>query len=151
MFGTRHTPRKSSALMLLALLLALPWLLGMNGGGSGDAEGSQVPLPARNYTVTIQDASGNSLAASRFTWEGKTFFRARYGSATVSLPFDKIASVKANPGGVAASTNWSPATVTLKTGETIEISLERSSKCFGETKFGGYEIYMKDVASLKFE
>jgi len=136
--------------VLSLLVLAAPWLLGMNGGGGGDAEGSQVPLPARNYTVTITDTTGNSVQASRFTWEAKTFFRARYGNATVSLPFDKIASVQTTP-GKKADTDWIPATVTLETGEKIDISVERSSKCYGETKFGGYEIYFKDVASLNFK
>ena len=136
---------------LLALLaLVAPWLLGMNGGGGGDAEGSQVPLPARNYTVTITDTTGNSVQASRFTWEAKTFIRARYGNATVSLPFDKIATVQVTP-GKAAATDWMPAAVTLGTGEKIEVSIERNSKCYGETKFGGYEIYFKDVATLSFK
>ncbi|MDH4247545.1 MAG: hypothetical protein OEW39_06995 [Deltaproteobacteria bacterium] len=151
MNGDTMTTRGRHWPVLAFILLALPWLMAMNGGGGGDAEGSQVPLPARNYTVTITDTTGNSVQAARFTWEAKTFFRARYGNATVSLPFDKIASLQANPGAKAAATDWLPATVTLETGEKIEVSLERSSKCYGETKFGGYEIYFKDVASIAFK
>jgi hypothetical protein len=137
------------ALRAGALALAAGWLMGLSGGGG--ETGSEIPIPQENFTVTISDANGRSLQARRFTWEGKVFFRAQYGSATVTLPFSKIKSVTVAPEEKTALPAQIHAKITLKTGESVDVTLDRTTKCYGETKFGNYEIFMKDVSSIAFE
>jgi hypothetical protein len=132
------------------LLAAAFWLMGL-GGGTESGSGSNIPIPQENFTVTVVDRSGQSLEARRFTWEGKVQFRAQLGNATVSLPFSKIRSVKVSAGNGDKAGALARAAVTLRTGDTVEVALDRASKCYGETKFGNYEIFLKDVASIEFQ
>ena len=133
----------------LALLLAAGWLMGL-GGGNGGGSGSAIPLPQENFTVTVSDAAGKSLEAKRFTWEGKVYLRAQVGNATVSLPFAKIRTVSVLPGNTTTAPDLIRAGVTLKNGESVEVLIERGSKCYGQTKFGDYEIFFKDIAKIEF-
>lgn len=133
----------------LVLVLAAVWLMGLGGGtGSG---GPQIPIPEQNFTATVSDTSGNTLQAKRFTWEGKVYFRAQYGNATVTLPFDKIQSVRVMPAEKSTNPELIHASVTLRSGETVDVTIERASKCYGETKFGNYEIFLKDIATITFQ
>jgi hypothetical protein len=126
-------------------------LMGL-GGGTESGSGSNIPLPQENFTATVADRSGQSLEARRFNWEGKVQFRAQLGNATVSLPFSKIKSVKIAGGeGDKGNVALIKAAVTLRSGDTVEVLLDRGSKCYGETKFGNYEIFLKDVASIEFQ
>lgn len=148
-----HHPRRANhrqrLWMLPVLAMAAILLMGMGGGADDTAMPTQIP--PRNYNVSISDQKGNTLKVQRFTWEGKVFFRAQYGSATVTLPFDKIRSVELNPKDRKAGASRISATATLKTGEKVDVAIERETKAYGETKFGAYEIFLKDVASITFE
>lgn len=148
MGGTPRTERRRLRI-LIALLAASFWLMGL-GGGTESGSGPGVPIPEENYTVTVTDRSGQTLQARRFTWEGKVALRGQYGNATVSLPFSKLRSLAVQTGTPAGTPETIRATVTLHTGDTLEVQIERASKCFGETKFGTYEIFFKDVARLEF-
>lgn len=135
---------------LAALLAASAFLMGM-GGGSGPANEKIVPIPDKNYTVQVTDSRNAKVEARRFTWEGKVYFQGQFGQATVTLPFPKVKSLKIVPDAATTSPNLIMAKVTLATGETLDIALDRSSKCYGETSFGTYEIYVRDVTTLQFE
>jgi hypothetical protein len=121
------------------------------GGGSGPANEKIVPIPDKNYTVQVTDSRSAKVEARRFTWEGKVYFQGQYGQATVTLPFPKVKSVQIVPSAATTSPNLIMAKMTLTTGETLDIALDRSSKCYGETSFGTYEIFVRDVTVLQFE
>ena len=134
--------------VVLVLALAAAWSLGL-GGGDGDSD-SSIPIPQRNFTVKVTDAKGQSLEANRFTWEGKVHFRGLFGNATITLPFLKLKSLKVLRGAKAANPDQIAATVVLKSGETVDLSLDSTSKCYGETRFGNYEIFFKDIGEIVF-
>ncbi|HEX9842637.1 MAG TPA: hypothetical protein VGC20_07795, partial [bacterium] len=102
------------------------------------------------FSVTIADRQGRSLEADRFTWEGKVFFKANFGAAAVTLPFEKLSELTLQHQADAGSPELVAASALLKTGETVQVTLERSTKCYGTTRFGDYEIFIKDVGSIKF-
>ena len=135
--------------MALAVLLAAFWTMGLGDGGDGD--GPKIPIPQRNFTVTVTDTTGNAMEAKRFTWEGKVHLRGQFGSATVTLPFQKIKGIKVLAEKKLGNPDLIATVVELKSGEPVELSLERTSKCYGETRFGNYEIFLKDVAEIAFE
>jgi hypothetical protein len=135
----------------LAALAAVSALLMGMGGGSGPANEKIVPIPDKNYTVQVTDSRSAKVEARRFTWEGKVYFQGQYGQATVTLPFPKVKSVQIVPSAATTSPNLIMAKMTLTTGETLDIALDRSSKCYGETSFGTYEIFVRDVTVLQFE
>jgi hypothetical protein len=132
------------------LLVAALWLMGLGGGTEGGS-GSNIPIPQENFTVTVADRSGQSLEAKRFTWEGKVEFRGQIGNATVNLPFNKVRSVRVVSAEGDKAATLAKANITLRSGESVDVMIDRSTKCYGETKFGKYEIFFKDVASIQFQ
>jgi hypothetical protein len=134
--------------MVLVVILASLWSLGLGNGS--DQDGPKIPIPQRNFTVTVTDSKGQALEASRFTWEGKVHLRGQYGNATVTLPFQKLKKVNVLVEKKLKNPDLIGAAVELKTGESLELALERTSKCYGETRYGNYEIFLKDVAEIVF-
>jgi hypothetical protein len=151
--GVKKHPRRAQAgrawLALGAILLVAPWLMGL-GGGNGGSE-KAIPIPQKNFTVTVSDTKGQKATAERFTWEGKVNFQGQYGSATITLPFQKVQAVKVLPSQGGGSPTTVLTRMTLRSGETLELSLDRASKCYGETAFGNYEIFLKDVTEITFQ
>jgi len=132
------------------LLIAALWLMGLGNSSGGDAS-SNIPIPQENFTVMVADRSGQKLEAKRFTWEGKVQVRGQIGNATVTLPFNKIKSLKVEPTPGEKNPTTIKASISLRAGDTVEVMIDRTSKCYGETKFGNYEIFLKDVASIEFQ
>ena len=142
--------RRAMHRVLPCLLLASTlWLMGLGGGGQ--PEQSAIPIPARNFTVQVTDQQQRTVQATRFTWEGKTHFGASYGNAFITLPFEKLSGIQIRPDVADLGPNRIGATATLIGGESIEIGLDTTSKCYGETAFGTYEIFVKDLASVQFQ
>ncbi len=135
--------------VLGALLFAAPWLLGLGGGNGGSDK--PIPIPQKNFTVTVTDVRGQKAQAERFTWEGKVAFQGQYGSATITLPFQKVQSVKVVQGQSGTTPTQVLTRMALRSGETLELALDRTSKCYGETSFGNYEIFLKDVGEITFQ
>jgi len=136
---------------LAALGAASLLLMGLSGGSSGPTNEKVVPIPDKNYTVQVTDSRGAKVEARRFTWEGKVYFQGLYGQATVTLPFPKVKAVQVLPSAATVSPNLVMAKITLSSGATLDIALDRTTKCYGETDFGTYEIYVRDVTNLQFE
>jgi hypothetical protein len=137
------------ALTALALTVAAGWLMGL-GGGNGAGTEKAIPIPQKNFTVAVADARGLKAQVERFTWEGKVHIQGQYGNATITLPFQKVLSIKVGAGPAPAPT-LVMSRVTLRSGETLELAVARSSKCYGESTFGNYEIFFKDIAELQFQ
>ena len=132
----------------MVVVAAAAWSLGLGDGGGGSDAG--IPIPQRNYTVQVTDTKGQTMEAGRFTWEGKVLFRGQLGNATITLPFQKLNSLKVLTGKKTGLPDTVAATVSLKSGETVEVSLKSTNKCYGETRFGNYEIFFKDVGEIVF-
>jgi hypothetical protein len=145
----RHARVVRNVGVLGMLALVAPWLMGMGGGG--DNNGKTVPLPQKNFTVSITDGRGQKATAERFTWEGKVSFQGQYGSATITVPFQKVQSVKVMPSQAGTSPTTVLTKMTLRGGDTLDLGLDRTSKCYGETSFGTYEIFLKDVGEIQFQ
>ena len=132
--------------LIIALILAL--LVGGMGGGDENLTGG-LPLPEKNFVVGITDRTGMQTKSSRLTWEGKVYFRGKYGKATVNLPFAKISQVDFRPANTGNS-SYTVATVILNSGQQLDLSLENQSKIYAETHFGELEISVADLRQLDF-
>lgn len=130
----------------LVMVLLAAGLMGLGGGDEG--EGGRIPIPSESYAVTLTDRSGNTLEGDRFTWEGKVFLRAQFGNATVTVPFEKLASLKVTAADASDQVNVS---AVMKDGETLALTVDATSKCYANTRFGDYEIFMADLAAVSFQ
>ena len=101
--------------------------------------------------MELTDRDGMSVEVQRFTWEGRAYFDAIYGNAQLALPFEKIASMSIIP-AVEGRVSRSALQVQVQfhDGNSVEVRMDRRSKCYGEIAFGEYEIFLKEVTRLEF-
>lgn len=129
---------------LLACLFAMPALA--TGFGS-DAPPSRIPIPARDYKVTVEDHGGTVLEVDRVTFNGEVFLYGSIGAAQVTVPFDKILRVEfvADP-----KDDHRKATAWTKDGQSISMLVDDDLPCYGRTKFGNYSIEVEDIRRITF-
>lgn len=90
--GGNMQTRCHSWWVTMVVVAAAAWSLGLGDGGGGSDAG--ILIPQRTYTVQVTDTKGQAMEATRFTWEGKVYFRGQLGNATVTLLFQKLKSLK---------------------------------------------------------
>ncbi|MDX2469423.1 MAG: hypothetical protein QNL04_02470 [SAR324 cluster bacterium] len=136
--------KKILLLISFSLFPVLLWAMGGNKDSAND-----IPLPEKNYSVIITDTQNVQTTASRVSWEGKIYFQGRRGDALATIPFEKIAQIDVNPNAVAPPGSIATK-VTLKSGEAIQLYVKATSKTYGETSFGKFEIYLRDLQKIIF-
>ncbi|MGK0288781.1 MAG: sporulation protein YlmC with PRC-barrel domain [bacterium] len=117
-------------------------------GGDSNSE-NNIPLPAHNFSVVVTDSKGVASKANRVSWNGKIYLQGKRGDSLTTVPFSKIQKIsvfpkrKAVQGAVVVE-------VTLKKGDSITLHVKANSKCYGETSFGKFEIYIRDIKAIQF-
>lgn len=132
----------------LLVLLSVAALFGGMGGGDEKLTGG-LPLPEKNFVVQMTDRTGLQTQSTKLTWDGKVHFRGKYGEATVNVPFAKIKRVDFSPANTGASA-YTIATVSLHSGQQLELALENQTNIYAETPFGELEISVADLRQLEF-
>ena len=140
--------RNPTIIYRLIIPLTIALLVSGMGGGDENLTGG-LPLPEKNFVVGITDRTGMQTKSSRLTWEGKVYFRGKYGEATVNIPFAKISQVDFRPANTGNS-SYTVATVILNSGQQLDLSLENLSNIYAETPFGELEISVADLRQLDF-
>ena len=134
-------------LTLLLFFSLAPLFLGAMGGNHNGQ--TDIPLPEKNYSVIITDKQNVQTTATRVSWEGKIYFQGRRGDALATIPFAKISQIDINSNALAPPGSVSTK-VTLRSGESIQIHIKATSKTYGETSFGKFEIYFRDLQKIIF-
>jgi hypothetical protein len=129
----------------MAIFSSLLFLLGMGELG-GSAPADKVPSPEKNFSVKVTDREGVQTSLSQFSQEGKIFLAGKRGSATVTVPFEKIAQVQFQ----GAEGNEIPAKLTLRTQESLDLKVDKRAKFYGKAAFGTFQIDAKDLKALNF-
>ena len=135
-----------SVLAGVALLALAAGLMGLGGGS--DTKEAVIPIPNKSYTITLTDNQSNKLVGERSTWEGKVYFRAKFGNATVSVPFEKLKSIQIGKG---AAPDKVKVRAQMRSGESLDLTADATSKFYADTQFGGYEIFLADLALVEFK
>jgi len=134
--------------LILILVLGLSFFLIAMGELGGTPAASKIPSPEKNFTVRVMDRQDIQTSLNQFSQDGKVHLAGKMGSATVTIPFEKISQVRFPP---PSQGNDPPATVLLKDQKQIEIQLERRSKFYGQADFGTFQIEAKDLKSIRFQ
>ena len=143
----KRAPRGWQGLWVgLALLPLAAGLMGLGGGD--DAKEAAIPIPSKSYSVTLTDSQSNKLAGERATWEGKVYFRAKFGNATVSVPFEKLKSIQIAKG---AAPDRVKVRAQMRSGESLDLTADSTTKFYADTQFGAYEIFLADLALVEFK
>lgn len=129
----------------MALFSSLLFLMGMGELG-GSAPADKIPSPEKNFAVKVTDREEIQTSLSQFSQEGKIFFAGKRGSATVTVPFEKISQIQFQ----AAEGNEIPAKLTLRTREGLDLQVDKRSKFYGKADFGTFQIDAKDLKAISF-
>ncbi|WP_461210133.1 hypothetical protein [Desulfocurvus sp. DL9XJH121] len=129
----------------LFLFLALaPLCMGMGGFGDTDIV-KKIPVPDRNFSVTIVDATDTSFMVNDFSVEGLTLVPVELGKAKVAVDFDKVKSVRVLAQGKSLKT-----VVTMKDGTTQNVAMSPSTMFYGRTPWGLMRIAARDIKEIRF-
>ena len=112
-------------------------LMGMSGLGSAPPSSLDSPFTAR-----IKDTSNNEITIRSVSIDGKNSFNGFLGKGRVQIPLENISRIEIKDG---------EACVTLSvTDDLCTLRLGGSSKIFGKTDFGSYQIPIKDIVWIEF-
>lgn len=128
--------------LLLGLLLAVPASAGLFGT---DAPG-RIPIPARLFTVEVQDVGGTSLRVERTSFDGEVFVYGTVGLAQVTVPFDRIDALVIELG---EDDDHRTAVITDPEGQVLRVTVESDVPVYGRTPFGNYKIEIGQVRRLE--
>jgi len=121
-------------------------LMGMGGlGGTPPAE--KIPVPEKNFVVRVIDSQGIQTSLSQFSFEGKIFLEGKRGSATITVPFEKISHLDLQ----GQEGKETVAIVILRDQKKIEVRVDKRSKFYGKADFGTFQIDSKDLKSISFQ
>ena len=138
---------RTRPLLLLVPLLAAPALAWATGFGS-DAPPSRIPIPARDFSATVEDHGGVSMKVDRVSYNGEVFLYGEIGAAQVTIPFEKLTTVEFLPD---PAEDKRKATATMKDGQSISMLVDDDTLCYGKTQFGNYSIEVEDLRRITFQ
>jgi hypothetical protein len=113
----------------------------------GTAPVDKIPAPDKNFTARVVDRQGIESTLSKVSYEGKVFLVGNRGSATVTIPFEKISQLQLQ----SLEGSEVLAKVFLRDQKSIEIKVAKRAKFYGKAEFGTFQIEMKDLRSINFQ
>jgi hypothetical protein len=129
----------------IIILCAFLLLLGMGELGGGPTPIDKIPVPAKNFSAGVLDRLGVQTNLQSFSFEGKIFLVGTYGSASITIPFEKISEIQVQgPEGSEIGFR-----VILRDQKTVQVKVDKRAKFFGKTEFGTYQIEAKDLKSIQ--
>ena len=129
----------------ILIFSSLLFLMGMGGAG-GSAPADKIPSPEKNFGVKVTDREGFQTSLSQFSQEGKVFLTGKRGSATVTIPFEKISQIQL----LSAEGNEIQAKLDLRNHESLDIKVDKRAKFYGKADFGTFQIDAKDLKTVSF-
>ena len=132
-------------LVPMVIFSSVFFLMGMGEMG-GAIPADKTPTPEKNFAVRVTDREGIETNLKLFSQDGKASLAGKRGSATVSIPFEKIAQVQIQ--GVAG--NEVTARVSLRDQQNLDIKIEKKSKFYGQANFGAFQVEVKDLKAVQF-
>ena len=133
-----------NVLKVALALLTAALLMGM--GSLGGTPDGTIPKTKENVQVQLVDRSGLSSELTRFSMDGNIFLNGRRGEGQMSVFFRDLKEVSFGP--VSGSTT--PADLLLKSGQRVELKVEKSAVFYGDTGSGTYHITAGDVSRIVF-
>lgn len=132
---------------LLGVVLVVPVVAWATGFG-GDAPPSRIPIPARDFSATVEDHGGTVVEVDRASYNGEVFLYGKIGAAQVTIPFEKIKTITFAPH---EDKDTRAATATTLDGQVITVLVDDDLLCYGRTSYGNYSIEVKDLRRIQFK
>jgi len=150
-FITDLTMKKNWVLFFLFLSFLFSPFGQIFAMGSSSSETPDIPIPVKNYQAEILDRSGTKLLGERVSLDGKVYIQGLIGKAEVNIPFEKLRGIKISSSVTKTDREYSKAEVFTKTGEKIEVLISSNAKIYGDSSFGKFGLYVRDLLQIDFK
>jgi hypothetical protein len=129
----------------LLILISILFMMGMGEMGGG-VPADKTPTPEKNVSVRVTDREGIQTTLTQFSQDGKVSLTGKRGSATVSIPFEKISQAQI----AALEGDDVQVKVSLRSQESLDIKIAKRAKFYGKANFGSFQIELKDLKAVHF-
>lgn len=119
-------------------------LVGMGGFGGATSAGA----PTRDFRARFVDVDGMRVEASRVTVGGDTVLEGDLGRGRLRVPFDNIVRIDLAP--ATAERDRVQASLTLRDGEPLVLTLRSSTTFYGQVPSGAFQIRARDLRAVEF-
>lgn len=132
-------------LFFLLLMTVMSVLLGL-GSLQGPASPDKIPVPVKKYTATILDQMDVVAQCSDVSIEGETFLEGKRGEGNYTISFDNIEQIL-----FLFNADRLTGIVKLRDGGSSELTLNKSQKLYGRTRYGTFQIKLQDIKKLAID
>jgi len=132
---------KKNIVAFMMLFAFLPFLVGM-GALQGQSP-EKIPMPKKKFTATLIDQTDVITELKDVSIEGETFLEGNRGAGTIAVTFDKIREISFRYDG-----DKLKGIAVLTDGQTIELTLSKNQRAYGQTKYGTYQIKLSDLKKI---
>lgn len=124
------------------LFSAVPVLTGM-GSLQGPSSTDSIPLPVKKFDAVFVDQMNVITECSEVSIEGATFLEGKRGDGNYTISFDNIDLISYR-----MHAQQLTAVVKLRDGTVSELTLKKTQKAFGRTKYGTFQISLSDLKKM---
>ncbi len=108
---------------------------------------TRIPVPARDFTVEVEDVGGTRVSLTRASMAGEVFVWGDLGAGQVSIPFEDVEQFSV----IAASDpEHRILEVTVRGIEPVRVEVEDDVAWFGRAAWGLYRVEMADIRVVRF-
>ena len=130
----------------LRLAAGIPVLLGILGMGALGG-GRDASAPLTDVRARLVDVDGTQTDVSHLTIGGEATLDGDVGRGRLRIPLERIARIELAGGG--DDRDRLRATVTLREGEPVTVSLRSSATFYGQMPSGAFQIRARDLRSVE--
>lgn len=117
---------------------------GMGTTGRGPGE---IPIPIKDFSATIVDRQNIATHVTQISFNGQATLQGARGEGSLIIPFDRIKTISFSE----ANTQKRRARITFKdAGESVDVVVDGQLKVYGKSRFGAFEITMKNIQRIDF-
>lgn len=132
-------------LRFVVLAAAILLLTGM-GSLQGPASPDKIPVPDKKYNAVVLDQTDFVAQCSEASIEGATFLEGKRGEGQHTLSFDHIQEVLFR-----LQADRLTGIAKLRDGGSSELTLDVNQKLYGRTRYGTFQIKLRDIKKLQIE
>jgi len=127
-------------------LMVIVFMVTTGMGSFGDQQSVEAPEPDVLYTATLVDQSDVSMTLDKVSCNGQTFVFGYMGRSQVSIDFEKISAIF-----YFLRDDEIQASITLKDGNTVEITVEEDIPWHGVSPYANVRIDTKDIKKITLQ
>jgi hypothetical protein len=131
---------------MLIIPLIISTLFNTSIPSMGTRNPADIPVPKKNFDVTIVDTDNLKLELTSFSCDGEVYIKGTIGKAQGIVSFEKINSIV-----FTMEDSNLTGKLTLKNGDVITMKIKRTLPFYGKTSFGNFIIRAEDIKSITFK